>query len=272
MTDSSKNKMVPKGADVTKFEMRNLDDKDRPTYQSIKSSFTKDSNTAENARFLLSEMVHDHLSVEAEEERRFNERVAAELELIKNSASEKAEKEGFERGLSEGKEKAYSEEKARLAVMIESFGQATNLITEGRASLAKQYECKLVDLAFKMASIIVDHEVQTNRDIVSHSVKAILDKLGQEEDVRIRISSDDLEIVKALEDELKNVTHRGRISFELDQALNVGDCVVESSSGEIASLIDEKLKKLREELGKVYPKLDESSDGGGDDDQGMTGT
>ncbi len=270
MTDSSKKKMIPEGAEVTKFEMRNLSDSNRPTYQSIKATFTQDLNSPKNARFLLSEMVHDHLSVEAEDERRFNEKVNLELDKIRESVSEKAYQEGYEKGRVQGKTEAYDEEKARLAVAIESLSNALSLIHEGRKGLVKQYETSIVDLAFKMASVVVDHEVQTNRDLVSHSVKAILEKIGQEEDIRIWLSAENVESVKRLEEELKNVAHRGRISFELDPALKAGDCFIESSSGEIASVIEEKLAKLRIELTKIYPELEPQNDG--EDPSGMTGT
>ncbi|NCN40420.1 hypothetical protein GW916_04150 [bacterium] len=270
MTDSSNKKLIPPGAEVTKFEMRNLRDADRPTYQSIKSTFRKDLNSPKNARFLLSDMVHDHLSVEAEEERRFNDKVNAELEKLSEEVSSKAFDEGFAKGSEEGRKQAYDSEKARLAAVYESLSYTIGLIEEGRIQMEKQYEVSLVDLAFKMASAVVDHQVRSNRELVAHSVKAILEKIGQEEDIRIWLSADDLEVVKTIEKEMKNVAHRGRIAFELDPSLSAGDCLVESSSGEIASIIDEKMSKLREELTKIYPELDVKSDD--EDPSGMTGT
>lgn len=266
MTDSFK-KLVPQGAEVQKFEMQTLGVGDRPTYASIKSRFEKDSQAPKNARFLLSEMVQDHLKVEEEEERRFMDKVEEQVTEVLNEERSKAQEEGYAAGLEEGRKKAYDEEKARLAAVLESLSYTLNFITEARKSMAAQYEEQLVGVAFKMASLVVDHEVENNQDIVKHSAVAILEKIGQEEDVRIRLSTEDLAVVKEIEEEIKQLSHRGRISFEADNAIKKGDCVIESSSGEIASFIEEKMTRLKEEIATTYPgfRQEEGSDDGSEE-------
>lgn len=260
MTDSFK-RLVPPGATVKEFVVENLTEGEAPTYQSIKSTFTQESNSPKNSRFLLSEMVQDHLNVEAEEERRFNDKVQAEVDKVLAQVREQAHAEGHAEGLELGRKEAYEEEKARLAALLENLSQTINFITDGRKDMVEHYETQLVELVFNMASVVVEYEVENNRDAVTHSVKAILEKIGQEEDVRIRLSATDLSIAKNIEEEIKGISHRGRITFELDQHLSNGDCVVESSSGEIASFVTEKLKELKNELGRAYPRLDSEGSG-----------
>lgn len=93
MTDSFK-RLVPPGATVKEFVVENLSEGNAPTYQSIKSTFIKEANSPKNSRFLLSEMVQDHLNVEAEEERRFNEKVQAEVEKVLAQVKTEAHAEG----------------------------------------------------------------------------------------------------------------------------------------------------------------------------------
>ncbi len=131
--DSSKggSKLVPPGAVVKPFEMRVLGKESRPTYQAIKKNFSVDPSSPKDSRFLLSDMVHAHLSVEGEEERRFNERLQAEIARRETQSREKAQQEGFEKGQEEGRKQAFEEEKSRLAAVIE--GTAHLLSTLGEA-------------------------------------------------------------------------------------------------------------------------------------------
>jgi flagellar assembly protein FliH len=255
-SSDSPNKLVPPGATIKPFEMRVLGVENRPTYRAIKSSFSTDPSNPKDSRFLLSDMVHNHLSVEAEEDRRFNERVQSELLKIKEETHAIAHKEGFELGKEEGRLQAYQEEKSRLAALIEGTSHVLNTLAEAKSSLAACYESRLVALAFRMASVIVDHQIKQRPEVVAHSIRAILEKIGQDEDIRIRLAADDHAIVSQLEEELKSVTHRGRISLDLDSSIKRGDCIVEATSGEIASFIDEKLSLMKSELEKIYPDME----------------
>ncbi len=104
--------------------------------------------------------------------------------------------------------------------------------------------------------MIVDYQIKNHPENVAHSIRAILERIGADEDVRIRLSSDDHGIVQQLEAELKASTHKGRMSLDLDSGIKRGDCIVESNSGEIASFVDEKLEALRQELERMYPGIE----------------
>lgn len=256
-SNSSKSKLLPPGAVVRSFDMPVLSQASRPTYQSIKKTFKEDAASGtRDSRFLLSEMVHSHLSVEAEEERRFNDRLAIEIEKIHKDIFTKAHEAGLEKGHTEGRKAAQELEKARLAALMEGLSSVIGSITQAKLKLSEDYEARLVALAFRMASIIVDHQIKEYPEVVIHSIRSILERIGQDEDIRIRLSEDDHSIIGQLQEDMKSLSHKGRISLDLDSSLKRGDCIVESSSGEIASYIDEKCAVLRAELVRIYPKIE----------------
>lgn len=255
-SSDSPNKLLPPGAVVRVFEMPVLGQAERPTYQSIKKGFKADEANARDSRFLLSEMVHSHLSVEAEEERRFEDRLAKEIQKLRAEIRASAHKEGFESGQVEGKRLALEAERSRLAALVEGLSSVIGSVSEAKLRLAQDYETRLVALAFRIASVVVDHQIKEKPELVANSIRAILEKIGQEEDIRIRLSVEDHAIVGQLEEEFKNISHKGRISLDLDTNIKRGDCIVEASSGEIASFIDEKLTSLRQELTRIYPNID----------------
>ena len=255
-SSDSPNKLLPPGAVVRPFEMRVLGQELRPTYQSIKKGFTVDANNSHNSRFLLSDMVHSQLSVEAEEERRFNERLSSELDKMREGIHAAAHAEGYQAGQAEGRQLAMEQEKSRLAALIEGLSHVIAVVNEAKLKLAEDYEARLVALSFRMASVVVDHQITQQPEIVVHSIRAILEKIGQDEDVRIRLSADDHAIVSQLGEELKANSHKGRITLDLDSNLKRGDCTVEAASGEIASFIEDKIELVRAELKKIYPNAE----------------
>jgi flagellar assembly protein FliH len=243
----AKTPLVPKDAKVEPFRHPALKEKDIPTYHQIKSTFRADVG-AKSARFSLSDLVADQLSVEAEELRRFerkvNEEVENRLSILRREAQELGHKEGLERGRAKG----YDEEKARLAALMERLASSANAMEKAKESLSSHYERVLVDMAFRLAELVVHAELKQRPESIYHTISAILDRIGREEDVRVRMSSADFEAIDKVKSQVEGLGRVGRISFDADSSIRPGDCVVESSSGEIASVVEEKLAKLKEEM------------------------
>ena len=123
-------------------------------------------------------------------------------------------------------------------------------VAKAKNELAAQYEEKLVELGFKVGKILVHHEIETHPENVHHTIRAILDLLAKEDDVRVRLSPAEFDVTSEIKKEIDLLLRPGRVSFELDQTLASGDVVVESGSGEIASKIEDKFSKLQGLLGE----------------------
>jgi flagellar assembly protein FliH len=241
--------LLPKNAEVHDLKLPDLASGKAPSYQKIKSTFRPDI-TAKDSRFMLSELVANQLSVEAEEQLRFDKRVNEVVEAKLVEIREGAYRDGHAEGLEVGKKEAYEQEKLRLAQQIESLASLLDTLTKAKANLAAQYEKSLVEMAFRLAKVIVHHEVTSRPDSIWHTIEAILTKIAKEDDVRVRLSAQQFEAIEGIQEQVATLTRAGRISFEVDQRLPVGACVVESLSGEISSVIDEKFEKLKHEIEK----------------------
>lgn len=241
--------LVPEGADIQPYELPKLIEGKAPTYAQIRSTFKKDLS-AKDARFSLSELVANQMSVEQEEQRRFDKKVAETVEATLKGISEEAYKKAFEEGKSEGIKNGYEEEKARIAQHLEGLAFASKALTEAKNQLGKQYEIALVEMGFRLAKIVVHHEIQEKPEIISKTIADILGRIAKEDDVLVRMSPSEFEAIEQISDDLKQISRQGRVSFEADTNIPRGACVVESMSGEIASDIEDKFKKLQEELSK----------------------
>lgn len=218
-----------------------------PTYTQIKSKF-KNNLRAADSRFSLSEHVANQLSLEEEESLRFQKRVDESVKDRIKVIEAEARKEGFDRGFAAGKTEAFDSEKARLAQKIEVLTLAVKSIEEAKLQLAGQYEKALVDLALKLAESIASASLHTDPTKISDTVLAILERIAKEDDVRIWLPTSTIESFEEIKKEVEQFSRSGRITFDVNASLADGACVVESLSGEIASSIEVRVKKLGEEL------------------------
>ncbi len=251
--ERSRNRLVPEGAVVEKFTMRELNSATLPSYRQIRSTFDREKLQARDERFMLSQHVQNQLSVEEEEERRFSKRVDEEVGQLKKDTEEQARKEGYSAGEKAGKADAYAQEKARLASLLEGLAASTQSLVSAKIQLSNQYERAVIELAYRMAGVVVNHEIEQRPVQVAKAIKEILDRISRDDDVRIRLANREFGAIKEIEAELAAVARNGRVHFEMDATLASGDCIVESVSGEISSVIGEKLNRLRDEINRIYP-------------------
>jgi flagellar biosynthesis/type III secretory pathway protein FliH len=248
--------LVHEGADIHDF-VAPVIGKDRiPTYGEFKSSFKQDL-TVKDRRFQLSEHAASQLSVEAEEQKRFEAKVAEELEKRLQVIRAEAHDSAYQKGMIEGKNDGLQKESVRLAQLIESLATAYNAIAKAKDSLEEHYRDIVIEAVFGLAKIVVHHEIEARPEQVAFSVKAILDILARDDDVRVRISATDFEAIELIKKEMQNNSlHQGRIAYESDSALGPGDSIVQNMSGEITSKVEDKFEKLKAELFRKTEKQD----------------
>jgi flagellar assembly protein FliH len=239
--------LIPKDATIESYAVPAVSESTAPSYGKIKASFSQNLSITDR-RFMLSELVANEMSVEKEEQDRFNRKVKEAVALQLKAFEEDERKKGYASGHAEGKEQAFNEEKARVAQHLESLSAAVDSLVQAKSNLASQYEKALIDMAFRLAKIVVVHEITERPEAISTTVSDILNRISKDDDVLVRLSSDEFEAIEAIQQDVKNLSRSGRVSFEVDQQLTRGSCVVESMSGEISTDIDTRFKKLQQEI------------------------
>lgn len=239
--------LVPAGAVVEAASLQPLKSNELPTYRQVKATFKQDL-TSRDTRFRLSEQVASQLSVEQEEEERFQKRVEAEVDARLSIIKTEAQTKGFAQGQEEGRAQAYNEEKARLAKVMESVAMLLKNLEEAKDHLAQDYEGQLLEFAIRIAEVIMHKEIADRPESISATVKAILNKISKEDDVRIRLPTSVYATFEEVKKQIAEGNRVGRIHVEVDTTLKEGSCVVESLSGEITSVLEESIEKMRTEL------------------------
>lgn len=232
--------------EVTEYQASEFNKESRPTYSKIKETFK--AVKKKDQRFMLSELVAGQLSVEEEDQKRFEERLKVELEARTIKIKEDAYQDGYNKGLEKGVEKAFDEERARIAARLEALALITNDIADAKASLEAAYEKQLSNFAFQIAEGIVESELAQRPESVLQVIKNVLELLSKEEDVKIYVGTAAKEHRDYLKEEISKVNRKGSFVLEIKDSLSAGDCLVESISGEVSAKIQEKISLFRKEI------------------------
>lgn len=246
-----KKSLLPPGAEVKEHQVPQIRDGAQISYAQVKSRFNPEiAQKSSNSRFSLSEQVAAQMALEKEDQIRFEKRVEEKLKTELNRLSTEAQEAGYKSGLEIGRKEAFDAEKLRLATQLESLAHLIQSMELAKEQLAKQYENTLLDVAFRIARAVVHYEIKERPEAISQTIAEILNRISKEDDVVIKISPNQFEALENIRKDLSQQSRSGRISFEVDEKLESGDCVVESQSGEIASFLDEKFRKLIDALVK----------------------
>ena len=102
-------------------------------------------------------------------------------------------------------------------------------------------------MALAISRKIVCHEITSNKEIILGIVKAAIKKTVDHEEIKIRISPSDLQVLKNARVELSNLVDNIQgVTIEEDETILHGGCVIETASGEIDARIDKQLEAVEE--------------------------
>ena len=158
---------------------------------------------------------------------------------------EKAFKEGFESGHSQGIQKRYDE--------AEPLAQQANKILEHLDSLRKvvrfQAEGELVTLALKISKNIVAEEIKLNQDVIKNIVKAALHETEVQGKLYLYLNPDDYEFLLNSKTELESYQSEDQnLVIRQNPEMQHGSVHVESDEEIISRSIEEQFKLVEDNL------------------------
>ena len=169
--------------------------------------------------------------------------------------AEDLEQAAFCRGFSDGEKKGYEqgERDGRDATMkqivpvLQSLRQILAELESFRRRESQNLEKELVELALAVARKIVGREVEVRPDTVAHLLHEAIGHLAHAGTLTIRLNPADLERLSDVSSQVLNgLTDPGRVRFETDASLSVGDCFIESEAGEMDVRLDQRLRVVEE--------------------------
>jgi len=160
-----------------------------------------------------------------------------DIESIRHAAYaegfEKGEKEGYQAGLEQAREKT-----DRLAATLNDV--------EGMwARIVKQYETDIVTLVCRVAEKVVYGQVAVDKEIITRAILDAFRKIADPVHATITVNPEDYEYIEAVkEDFFEAIKGLKQVTLVSDPLIDIGGCRIETPSGEVETDIEERLKAV----------------------------
>ena len=160
-----------------------------------------------------------------------------------------------ERGLTEGMSAAESAYRTKLA-RLEALAAA---LREERREFFDRVEPEVVRLASAIAEKIIGEEMELRPERIVDLVRAAMKRLRDRESLRIRLSPQDLDLVKQARDDLiGSVDGVRKLELIEDRRVDRGGCVIESENGALDASIKTQMSEIERILGETGVEGDAS--------------
>ncbi len=168
------------------------------------------------------------------------------VEEIKQNARD-VEKQAYIQGFAKGEMAGLESGKNKFKAVLNNFRHAVLELEKVRKEIYTDAEKKAVNLALAIAKKIVCHEITTNQEVVLNVVKEALTKVVDHGKIMIKISPSDIELVKNSDHEFLNIFDNIKnITFEEDESISDGGCVIETDFGDIEARIEKQFQVVDE--------------------------
>lgn len=180
-----------------------------------------------------------------------------DLEKIKKDAHEKGysqgqkkgRSEGHEEGFKEGHDKGYSEGKDKSEILIKEANEIKRGYLKEKEDTLNSIEKDVIKLVSQITKKVLNQKIEENDETIINLVLKGLESLNSKDDIRIRVSKEDFEKVdSAKEDILSKVNLISNLTVDVDSNLKRGDCIIESSKGNVDVSVKTQIKIVEEEM------------------------
>ncbi len=186
---------------------------------------------------------HDRNKVPVSEE--FSMKYLNDLEKLKEKTLEQARKEGFAKGLEEGKIQARHSLGAEFAT-IKNMIEQLNI---HKKSIMENLEEDILTVSIAIAEKIVREKVDKNEEYVLQSLKFILMTIPQIKKLIVYLNPEDYALFNSKKEQLGDLLNRyEEVKVVDDKRVEKGGVVVETENGNIDGQVSSQIEKISKEL------------------------
>ena len=168
------------------------------------------------------------------------------VEEIKQKARD-VEKQAYIQGFAKGEKAGMESGENKFKPVLNNFHQAFLELEKVRKEIYLHAEKKAVNLALAIAKKVVCHEIATNKEVVLNVVKEAVKKVVDHGRIIIKTSPSDLQFIKNSDHGFLNfVDNIKNITFEEDETISDGGCIIETDFGNIDARIEKQFQVVDE--------------------------
>ena len=186
-----------------------------------------------------------------------------EKKIILDKAFEEAKKsfeqwkqKGHEEGLKLGYDKGYMEgyEKGRKDsnILIDEALEIKEHYIKEKEKIYREIEEDIIKLVIEISEKVIYDKVDQDKEYIVSVVLKGIDSLNTTESLIVRVSKEDYKIVEMSKNKiLAKASLVNDLEVKLDNNLNKGDCIIETSKGNVDVSIDYQIEKVQELLNNI---------------------
>lgn len=219
------------------------------------------SNTSTNtSNFQLNPLAAQQSGIAKLRADALNDKIEEEALLQLKQVQEKAYKEAYALGLSEGREQAFQEYKVVLEEKVKNIDSLIEIFEQMKIKLVADHEVHIVRMIYQLASRIAMREIKQDPTSILAVVQKVIADAQSDEQLMIRVAASDL----AFLEEVRNKTGKAsesikRVKFDATEGMTPGGCLLESNYGSIDATIEMRVERAWSVLDESLPQDDQRS-------------
>jgi len=237
------------------FEFKALNKDEVMDIKEHERTIRSERSHAEKSSFAIAPIVREHRGMNRQEELEKQRLIQEEVERQLIRIQEQAYKEGFEKGLKDGKEEVFSETRAGVEQKLEVLGEMVEVALKTQYELLNRERTGVHRMIKNLTKWVILRELKEDGDYIVRLLGKLISELQVKNNLLIQIDPksfaempDILEIVQEKIGSLSNVR------MECDYDIEGPGIVIESDNGIINGTLKEQfasLNKLFESVGLV---------------------
>ena len=170
-------------------------------------------------------------------------------------AYQKGLAEGKAQGLNDGEHTGFEQGTKKIEPLISSIKKALIQLNAIREETYQQIEKQVVELALAIARKVICREISTDKETVVCVAREALAKVDDPGKINIKMNPSDLQFINETQYQLSNlIADVNNVTFEAEESVQSGGCVIETDLGEIDARIEKQLQAVEESFRSAMEK------------------
>ena len=184
----------------------------------------------------------------------YTRRVLTADELVEQ-AYQKGFAAGKAAGLCEGENAGFEQGAQKIEPLVSSIREALIQLDRIREETYPHIEKEVVELALAIAQKVICREIATDKETVLCVAKEALAKVDDPGKIKIKMNPSDLKFINETRYQLSNlILDIDNVTFEAEESIQSGGCVIETDLGEIDARIERQLQAVEESFRNAMEK------------------
>ncbi|PIT99174.1 MAG: hypothetical protein COT74_09195 [Bdellovibrionales bacterium CG10_big_fil_rev_8_21_14_0_10_45_34] len=206
--------------------------------------------------FRMSSLLADRLHFSELEQKKLEGEIEKLTVEKMKGIEEQAYKEAYSLGLKEGKEDAYVEAKEQISSDLKALADLVAKMNRLKSDLIQSEEGQIIRLTYAIASKISFQKIEEDPDLIKELLRAVVEDIGDEEQVNVELSEKDFETVERLRASSDSeLDFLNRFRFSKSEKIKKGGCYIETNHGSIDATIEERLARAWDLIAQRRPKI-----------------